>query len=85
MYLSSEKNPWDLYHVFNHLRIQTICNNAVSNDTYPLMFVLNNYVRLPEMWLKDADDDEVITWCNAYKQCKAQEAQEEKEELMSIA
>ena len=57
----------------------------MSYNAYPSIFVPDYFVWQPEMWHKDCDDEEeVITWCNDYKQYKAQKAQIKKE-LMSNA
>ena len=66
-------------------RPKKIYNDAVSDDPFTLVFVLDYFVPLPEMQHKDVDDDEEITtWFNGYKRCKAQKLQN-KEEFMPIA
>lgn len=58
----------ELCHVPDHFKTEKILKNAVSDDPYPSIFVLNCYLRQLEIWHRDADNDkEAITWYNAYK------------------
>lgn len=63
---------------------QQMCN-VVIKAPFCLMYVLDWFIKLKEMWYNDSDnDDELITWYEGYKKRKAQKAKI-KEELISIA
>ena len=62
-----------------------MCNEAVQSDLWLLEYVPDQFVT-QEMWHEEEfdDDDELITWRDAYEQHKAQKAKI-KEELMPVA
>ena len=73
----------------DHLKTREMCAEAVKEDPWALQYVPDWSVTQEQekIWLDDFDlddDDELITWCNEYEQCKAQKA-EIIEGLMSIA
>ena len=57
-----------------------MCNKAVKKCSWSLMYVNDRYIRLQEIWYEDYSHvetkepwlyDELITWCNGYKQHRA--------------
>ena len=63
---------------------QQMCNAVIKKAPFCLMYVLDWFIKLKEMWYNDSvNDDELITWYEGYKKCKAQKAKI-KEELISI-
>ena len=77
--------PWTLEHVPDQYKTQEMCNEAVQREPEVLEHVLDWFVTLQKMWYEEFDDDdELITWRDAYMKCKAQKAKI-KEELMPVA
>ena len=80
-----QSDPWALRYVPDQYKSQKMCNEAVQSDLWLLEYVPDQFVT-QEMWHEEEfdDDDELITWRDAYEQRKAQKAKI-KEELMSVA
>ena len=62
-----------------------MCNEALQRESEVLEYVPDWFVMLQKMWCEEFDDDdELITWRDAYIKRKAQKAKI-KEELMPVA
>ena len=80
-----QSEPFVLEYVPDRYKTQEMCNEAVQSEPEVLRLVPDWFVTLQEMWYEEFDDDdEFITWRDAYIKCKAQKAQI-KEELMPVA
>ena len=75
------KRPLNLKYVPNHFVTQEMCIEAVQRNPWMLEYVPHWSVTLQEM--EEFDDDELITWPDAYIKRKTQKAQI-KEELIPI-
>ena len=79
-----EKNPYMFEYVPDQYKTQKMCNEAVQGVPWMFEHVPDQFVT-QEMWHEAFDDDdELITWCDAYIKCKTQKAKI-KEELMPVA
>ena len=66
-------------------KMHKMCNEAVERDPRVLKHVPDWFVTLQEVWHEDFDDDDdLITWRDAYIKRKTQKAKI-KEELMPVA
>ena len=80
-----QSDPWMLEHVPDQYKTQEMCNEAVRREPEVLEYVPDWFVMLQKMWYEKLDDDdELITWRDAYIKHKAQKAKI-KEELMLVA
>ena len=80
-----QSDPWVLKHVPNQYKTQEMCNRAMQSKPEVLRLVADCFVTLQETWYeKFGDDDELITWRDAYIKLKTQKAKI-KEELMPVA
>ena len=83
------ENPWMIVFVPDQYKTQEMCEKAVEEDPYSLQLVPDWFVMQDQVkiWYDDDDycnDDELITWYDAYKKRRAQKV-EIKEDLMPIA
>ena len=82
---SVQRAPWTLVWVPDQYKTQEMCNEAVQSEPEVLEYVPDWFVTLQKMWYEEFDDDdELITWRDAYIKRKAQKAKI-KEELMPVA
>ena len=80
-----QSDPWVLEHVPYQFVTQEMCNEAVQSEPEVQEYVPDWFVTLQKMWYEDFDDDDdLITWRDAYIKRKTQKAKI-KEELMSVA
>ena len=80
-----QRAPWALFWVPAWLVTQEMCHEALQREPEVLEYVHDWFVTLQKMWYEEFDDDdELITWRDAYTKRKAKKAKI-KEELMPVA